>query len=131
MEHHFKLIGVLLIVLSLVHVFFPKYFRWKEELSTISLINRQMMYVHTFFIALVVFLMGVLCLLSPIALETTTIGKTITLGLGIFWFARLVVQLFGYSSLLWLGKKPETIIHVIFTLAWMYFSSVFFYNYFN
>ncbi|HEU5052831.1 MAG TPA: hypothetical protein VFT78_06950 [Hanamia sp.] len=54
-------------------------------MSSISHINRQMMYVHAFFIAFIVFLMGLLCLISSNELITTTFGKRIALGLGIFW----------------------------------------------
>jgi hypothetical protein len=49
MEIHFKIIGVLLIALALAHIVFPKYFNWDKELKSLSLINRQMMTVHTFF----------------------------------------------------------------------------------
>src|SRR5688572_5708892 len=98
METHYKIIGTLLIVLAIIHVIFPKCFNWTAELKSISLINRQMMYVHTFFIALVVFLMRLLCLSSSNDLIETEFGQRITLGLGIFWASRLVVQFFGYSS---------------------------------
>jgi hypothetical protein len=64
MELHLKIIGFILIILAIVHGFFPRHFNWLEELSSLSLANKQMMYVHTFFIALVVFLMGILCLTS-------------------------------------------------------------------
>ncbi len=71
---HLKIIGILLILLGLMHLAFPKYFRWKQELGSLSLINRQMMVIHTFFVALVVFLMGLLCLLNPDDLENTALG---------------------------------------------------------
>ena len=48
MHIHLKIIGVLLMSLALVHVIFPRYFHWKEELKDLSLMNRQMMKVHTF-----------------------------------------------------------------------------------
>ncbi len=57
-----------------------------------------MMYVHTFFIAFVVFLLGVLCLTSTSELTATAFGKRIALGMGIFWSARLTIQFFGYST---------------------------------
>ena len=129
MEIHFKIIGILLIVLSLVHLVFPRYFNWKTELSSLSLINRQMMYVHAFFIAIVVLLTGLLCLTSSKELISTDLGKKITLGLGIFWTIRLFVQFFGYSSTLWRGKILETIIHILFSLLWTYLSIVFLGNY--
>lgn len=112
-------------ILALVHVIFPKYFNWKEELKSLSLINRQMMTVHTFFIALVVFLMGLLCLTSATELIETKLGKTITFGLGIFWSIRLFIQFFGYSAELWKGKRFETIVHILFSFFWTYLSVVF------
>lgn len=131
MEIHIKIIGVILIALSLVHVIFPKYFNWDVELKSLSLINRQMMKVHTFFIALTVFLMGVLCLTSSYELITTALGKKISLGLGIFWTIRLFTQLFGYSSTLWKGKRFETTVHIVFSAFWIYLSVIFLVTYFN
>lgn len=125
MEIHLKVIGILLIILACVHVVFPKYFNWAKETSTMSLINRQMMYVHTLFIALTVFLMGLLCVTSATEIVTTSLGKKIALGLGVFWIIRLLIQLFGYSSKLWKGRGFETIVHVVFTLFWIYMSIVF------
>lgn len=128
MQLQFKLIGVILILLALIHVFFPKRFEWKKECEGLSLLNRQMMYVHTFFLALTVFLMGVLCLTSAQELIGTSLGRKVTLGFGIFWIARLYVQFFVYSPELWKGKKSETIIHIFFALMWGYFSYVFLYT---
>ena len=85
-----------------------------------------MMQVHTFFIALVVFLMGLLCLTSAVELVQTDLGKKIALGLGVFWGARLLIQFFGYSTALWRGKRFETVMHIFFSLLWIYLSIVFF-----
>ena len=126
MELQLKIIGSLLIVLSMVHVIFPKYFNWKKDLSPLSLINRQMMLVHTFFIAFVVFLMGLLCLTSATEIIETSLGKKIALGLFLFWMARLFTQFFWYSPKLWKGKRFETTIHIIFSIFWTYISVVFF-----
>ena len=125
MEIHYKIIGVLLIILALVHVIFPKYFKWEKELKSLSLINQQIMKVHTFFIALVVFLIGLLCLTSSNELIHTVLGKRVSLGFGIFWSFRLIIQFFGYSSKLWKGKKMETIVHIIFSILWTYLSYIF------
>ena len=125
MHLHLKIIGYLLIVLALVHIIFPKYFKWGKELSALSLINRQMMTVHTFFIALTVLLMGLLCVTSTNELIETNLGKRISLGIGIFWTIRLFIQFFGYSSKLWKGKTFETSVHIVFTLLWTYLSFIF------
>ncbi len=131
MELHLKVIGVLLLILALAHVVFPKYFNWTQETANLSLINRQMMYVHTFFIAFTVFLMGLLCVTSVTELITTPLGKKIALGLAVFWLVRLFIQFFGYSSKLWKGKVFETVVHIIFSFFWMYMSAVFFMVAFN
>lgn len=125
MEIHYKIIGTILIALAFVHVIFPKHFKWEKELKSLSLINQQIMKVHTFFIALVVFLIGLLCLTSSNELIHTVLGKRVSLGFGIFWSFRLIIQFFGYSSKLWKGKKMETIVHIIFSVLWAYLSYVF------
>ena len=125
METQIKLIGVVLIALALLHAFFPRRFRWREELSSLSLLSRQIMYIHTLFIALTVFLMGLLCLVSAQDLLNTPLGKRICLGLAIFWGTRLLVQFVGYSSELWRGKPFETAIHIIFSITWLYLTTVF------
>jgi hypothetical protein len=123
---HLKITGSLLVILAIVHVFFPKYFHWKEDLKTMRLINRQVMQVHTFFIAFVVLLIGILCLTQTDELIHTALGKNIALGLSVFWFVRLLFQQLVYSSKLWKGKIFETSIHILFTFFWLYFSTVFF-----
>ncbi|TPE44479.1 hypothetical protein [Pontibacter mangrovi] len=130
MEIHFKIIGILLILLALAHAVFPRYFNWDEELKSLSLINRQMMTVHTFFIALVVFLMGILCLTSAHELVSSGLGQKVCLGLGLFWAVRLYFQFFGYSPDLWKGKRFETTVHVLFAFLWSYLSFIFLATYF-
>jgi hypothetical protein len=125
MELHLKIIGVLFVLLALLHIIFPKYFKWNAELSLVSDINREMMYVHAFFIAFMVFLMGLLCMTSSTELTSTTLGRRISLGLGIFWLTRLFIQFFGYSSFHWKGKTFETTVHILFCTLWTYLSGVF------
>lgn len=125
METHLHIIGVLLISLALLHIVFPSYFEWEKELQTLRTINKEMMVVHTFFIALVVLLMGILCLTSAKELSSTVLGQRIAIGLAIFWVCRFLIQLFGYSSTLWKGKKFETFVHVLFTALWLYMSVIF------
>ncbi|RTQ49011.1 hypothetical protein EJV47_14650 [Hymenobacter gummosus] len=120
-----KLVGGLLVLLALVHAGFPRYFSWAAELRTVSLINRQMMYIHTLFLAVALLLMGLLCLSSAPELTGTVLGRRVCLGLGLFWLLRLLVQFFGYSAALWRGKRFETVVHVLFILLWSYLTMVF------
>jgi len=131
MEIHLKIIGIVFILLALIHVIFPSYFHWKNELSSLSLINKQMMIIHTFFIALIVLLMGIICLTSSSEIVETSLGKKLAFGLGIFWGIRLIIQFFGYSSLLWRGKVFETTVHIAFSILWTYLTVIFFVIYFH
>lgn len=125
MELHLRITGSILVFLSLIHVIFPKRFNWETELLSLSVLNRQIMYVHTFFIALMVLLMGVFCIYCAEDIVHTKLGHHLALGLFIFWVLRLLFQFFVYSPELWRGKKFETTIHVIFVVLWAYFSVVF------
>lgn len=124
MELHLKIIGFCLIALGLVHAIFPRQFNWKQELSSLSIVNREMMYVHTFFIAFTLFLVGLLCWTSATDLVGTTFGKRVSLGLGIFFFKT-------YRPVFWLlikdleGKALETTVHVLFSIFWTYVTVIF------
>jgi len=126
MEIHLKITGVILILLASLHLIFPRYFKWKIELADVSLINKQLMYVHTFFIGLVVLLMGIFCFWSATDIVKTKLGRQLSFGLFIFWATRLMFQFFVYSPQLWKGKRFESSLHVLFSFLWMYFTVVFF-----
>ena len=120
-----EIAGVLLIGLGLLHGVFPRYFRWREETADLTPLTRQILHIHTFFIGLTVFLMGLLCLTSATDLIQTPLGRRICLGLGLFWGIRLMLQFFGYSSRLWRGKPFETAMHVLFSLFWAFLTALF------
>lgn len=122
---HLRLVGVVMVGLACLHVTFPRRFGWTAQLAGLSLINRQLMKVHTFFVGWMVLLMGVLCLTQASELADTTLGKRISLGLGLFWGARWYVQHFVYSPELWRGKRFETGIHVVFSLVWAWMTLIF------
>lgn len=125
MKAHIEIAGCMLILLGLLHIIFPSYFKWRETLSTIPRVSREIVYVHTFFIAFTVFLMGLLCVTSADELLATPLGQRITLGFALFWTIRLLIQFFGYSKELWKGKRFETIVHICFSFLWLYLSVVF------
>lgn len=114
-----QILGIVLILLALLHLIFPRYFRWKEELAGLSLINREIMMVHTFFIALTVLLMGLLLLTSADLLTATVLGRRLSGGLAFFWGVRLLCQFFWYSPANWRGKPFETMAHILFTVLWL------------
>ena len=129
MEIHLRIVGSLLIALSLMHIIIPKYFKWEQELTSLTLITKQILYVHTFFIAFIVLLMGLLCIAYSHELIYDPFGRVITAGLCGFWLTRLIFQFLVYSPKVWRGKKFETVMHVVFAITWFYFTSVFLFIY--
>lgn len=121
LQFHLHAIGIIFIVLAIVHIIFPRRFEWKAELSKLTLINRQIMHVHTFFIALFVLLNGLLFVLYNKELtQPAPLQRGILWGLLIFWSVRGLVQHFFFSSELWRGKKFETFVHILFSAFWIY-----------
>lgn len=84
------------------------------------------MYVHTFFIALMILLMGICCIYATTDLLQTRLGHLLALGCFIFWVMRLLFQFFVFSPRLWKGKRFETYMHIIASILWSYVSVVFF-----
>lgn len=125
-EFHLKLAGIALIVLGLSHAVFGPRFQWKEELGRISLLNRQIFYVHTFFIALVVVLLGILALFYTKELLTPSpLARVVLSGILFFWVCRLLIQFFVYDASLWKGNRFNTRMHVLFSFLWLYLVCVF------
>lgn len=126
LEIALKSAGVMLLLLGLSHAFFGERFQWKEELERLSLLNRQIFYVHTFFIALIVVMLGVLALFyTGTLIEKTALARVVLGGIVIFWLCRLWIQFFGYHSSLWKGDRFNTGVHIIFSVLWTYLVVIF------
>ena len=123
---HLRFCGVLLIALALFHSALPKRFGWRAELQKVSLLTRQIFYVHTFFIALTVGLMGALALFyTGELLKPSLLARGVLSGLVLFWMCRLAFQFFIYDATLWRGKQFETRMHWLFAMLWLYFTAIF------
>ena len=121
-----RIAGVLLILLAIAHVTFPKRFHWTEELSRLSLLNRQIFLVHVFFIVVLVGSMGVLCAVFTHALvERSTLARLLLAWLCLFWLTRLVVQWFVYDRRLWHDDRFHLAVHIVFTALWSYLAAVY------
>jgi len=116
-----RIAGVLLILLAVVHVTFPKRFQWAEELARLSLLNRQIFLVHVFFIVVLVGSMGVLsAVFTDALLERSKLARLVTAWLCLFWLTRLVFQWFVYDPSLRRGSRLNATVHILFSLMWCY-----------
>jgi hypothetical protein len=121
-----RIVGVTMIFLAVLHAAFAKRFNWGDELPKLSLLNRQIFYVHVFFIALALLMQGVGCIFfAPALCEKSTLAAAVSAGMCVYWLIRLIFQLFVFDKALWRGKQFETAMHVIFTVNWLYYVVVF------
>jgi hypothetical protein len=122
---HLRLVGVIMAALVVVNLFVPGRLRWREELARVSLVNRQIFQVHTMFIVLILAMFAVLLLTSAEALlEPTRLSRLVLGGLTIFWGLRMLTQWFYYSPAIWRGNRFHTVMHAVFSVAWVYVTLV-------
>ena len=123
---HLQAGGVVMAVLVVVNLFVPSRFHWREEMSRLSLVNRQIFQVHSMFLVLTLGLFSALLLTcAPALVEPTPLSRAILVGLTIFWGLRMVMQWCFYSSKLWRGHRFNTVVHVAFSAIWIYLTTVF------
>lgn len=118
---HLHIVGTLLVVLGLSHVFFNRYFGWERELAPLSLFTRQVFFVHTFFIGLGVMMAGAgSFFLASALLVPSPLSRAILAGMVAFWLCRLLAQWFAYDAAIWRGNRFRTFMHMLFSALWIY-----------
>jgi hypothetical protein len=123
---HLRIVGILLVLLGLSHAFFNRYFGWERELAGVSLLTRQIFFVHSFFIGLGVVLGGVGSFLCADALlRPGLLSRTLLAGMTVFWLCRLLTQFFAYDSRIWKGDRFRTLMHAGFSALWIYVSAIY------
>ena len=118
--------GLVMASLVVVNLFVPARFHWREEMSRLSLVNRQIFQVHAVFLVLILALFSALLLTCASALlEPTRLSRAILIGLTIFWALRMVMQWCFYSAAIWRGHRFNTCMHYLFSGLWIYLTGVF------
>ena len=123
---HLHVVGVLLLLLGISHAFFDRYFGWKQELQTVSLLTRKIFYVHTFFIGLGVVLAGAGSLIYADALlKPDPLNRAILAAMATFWLCRLFAQFLAYDAAIWRGNRFRTFMHATFAFLWCYVTATY------
>jgi hypothetical protein len=123
---HLQIVGILLMLLGLSHIFFNRFFRWEQELVAVSLLTRQVFFVHNFFIGLTVMLGGAASFFCANALlRPDTLSRAVLSGMATFWLCRLLAQFVGYDSAIWRGDRFRTFMHIACSLLWCYVTATY------
>ena len=121
-----RIAGGGLLLLAVAHIPIGRRLQWREQGALLTPVNTSIFHVHTFFICLVLILMGLPCLLEPrIFLDPSPAGRWLAWSVAAFWAIRLYFQFFVYRANLWRGKRMETAMHRLFTLIWSGLAALF------
>jgi hypothetical protein len=116
--------GVLLVGLGVLHIALPAVLGWHRELAGASPVNREVSYVHCYFIGLACVLWGLLPLTAgSLLVQPGAITRLVLIGAVIFWASRLVIQLAVFNrharqSAAWLALSTAG------TILWLYLTAV-------
>ena len=90
--------GVLLLGLGILHIALPGVLQWNRELAGASPLNREVSYVHCFFIGLACLLWGLLPLTAGRSLlQPSPVARLVLIGAVVFWASRLAIQLLVFN----------------------------------
>lgn len=115
---HFTMLPVSLLV--------PKIFRWKQQLRSLTPMNRKIVWVHSVYIGLTVLALGTLTLFAaPEIVAGTQLGIAFSTFMGLFWFGRLLIQFFYYTKNEWPKAWWAIVGRHALTLLFIYWSVVY------
>ena len=116
--------GAVLVGLGVMHIALPAALGWHRELAGASPLNREVSYVHCFFIGLACVLWGLLPLTAGSQLLLPSpVTRLVLIGAVAFWASRLVIQLAVFNrharkSATWLALCAAG------TVFWLYLTAV-------
>ena len=116
--------GAVLVGLGSMHIALPAVLGWHRELAGASRLNREVSYVHCFFIGLACVLWGLLPLTAGSQLlQPSPVTRLVLIGAVAFWASRFVIQLAVFNrharkSAAWLALCTAG------TVLWLYLTAV-------
>jgi len=96
-----KLAGFYNILLIMFHIMFWCIFNWREDLKTLSFLNKSIMQVLNISLILVFVLFSYISFVHTNELLNTSLGNTLLSLIAIFWFARAAQQVIFFKLKHW------------------------------
>jgi hypothetical protein len=125
-----QIAGVAQFGIALLNLFLPRILGWKEDLTRMPLLLREVFQIHAWFISITLGIFAVMTwrFAREMATGTNDALRWFAVGVGSFWAIRTVLQVTYYSSSHWRGQPGRTAIHVVLLvlyggLAGCYFAS--------
>jgi len=96
-----KLAGFYNILLIIFHMMFWRIFNWREDLKTLSFLNKSIMQVLNISLTLVFVLFSYISFVHTNELLNTSLGNALLSLIAIFWFARAAQQVIFFKLNHW------------------------------
>lgn len=115
------------IIIAVLGLFIARMLDWKEAISNMPLLVREVFQIHGWFISVALFIFGTLTwrFAPDIAAGTHEFLRWFAAGVGIFWGLRCLMQWTYYSSVHWRGIADRTAIHWILFLSYAAFTATY------
>lgn len=112
------------IIIAVLGHFLARMLDWKEAISNMPLLVREVFQIHGWFISLTLLMFGTLTwrFAPDIASGSHEFLRWFAASIGIFWGLRCVMQWTHYSSVHWRGITDRTVIHWIIFLSYAAFT---------
>ena len=96
-----KLGGIYNIILVVFHLLFWRVFNWKDDLRSLSFLNKQTMQVLNLCLTIVFVIFAYVSLVHTSELLSTPLGKTLLFSMALLWLARTAMQIIFYKLKHW------------------------------
>ncbi len=106
--------------IALLNLFVPRILHWKEDLTRLPLLLREVFQVHVWFISMTLVIFAVMTwrFAGEMAFGTNEVSRWLAAGIGLFWALRTVLQVTYYSSSHWRGRPGRTLAHITLLLLY-------------
>lgn len=101
MELLIKAGGIYNIVLVVFHLFFWRIFNWKDDLRSLTFLNRAIMQVLNLSLTFAFIIFSYISLFHTKELISTPLGQSLLVFMALFWFARSIEQVIFFKLNRW------------------------------
>jgi hypothetical protein len=105
--------GIFCLGFVIFHLTFWKIFKWREDLASLTFINRAVMQVLNLSLTFAFFIFGYISLFHAKELLTTSLGTSLLLLISSFWIFRAILQIVFFG----LKNKLSIIFFIIFVVG--------------
>ena len=106
--------GLFNLAFLIFHDFFWKIFNWKEDLKKLMPINKAIMQVLNLMLIFVLLIFAYVTFFHGQEMQTTDLGKTLTIFIAMFWGIRAILQLVYFG-------RTQPVSYVFFVIFWIGF----------